>query len=1290
MKYAVFLILLSTAMCLAGTTATRGGGYPAYKLGDTAIVTVTTSPILANAPVYRFRYLNGQPDGAQPTQIGVTNSLGVFIASAVLTTGVGWYTNERFAVGSPTNPTSSSMSFSIETPAPTVTRNPSPYYYGDTVTLDIRTSPVLANIPIYRWLYFNGQEVGPQPTKIGTTDGMGRFLSSVVITTGAGQYTLESFAVGSQTGFKSPATAFTIYPARQAPTVSRQSPAPNYRIGDVANINLSTNPPQPLAPVYRYRLFNGQPDGAQPTQVSTTDSQGRWNSSVTINSGIGTYADEQWTVGSPTGLRSPKYNFTIAAALPQAPIVSRAAPYPVYRIGDTMRLTLSTSPSQPNQTVYHWYSYYGTTTGPVTIGTTDASGMFQWSVAVTSSMGLGSYANEQFAVGSSSNPRSAALNYQIQPALNSPIADRASPYPDYFLGDIETLVISTDPPQPYEPVYRYRYKDGLPDGDQPTRIGTTDGSGSYSSRTTITSGFGEYTGESFAVGDPNGLRSWPMSFTIIDDNPVPLEVNNVVTRVLEAGTKTRVRLHGNGFTENTTVAIATQAANKTVLKAVPIVTVEGVSIDGTEMVVEVDTLSSLLTEPFYNFEVRDGEKVTGSPFRLLPPGPVVDGYSPAVVAGGKRFAFTINGAHLSSAAVNLSDPSIGKVTIVQAEDSNIFGFIDISPVSSTKYFNYLVTFNNQTIVLPAVVGTQLASSAIDITTDTNEPTNDAKTGPAVPPIYFEPITLSDSLKNYRAYGKAPKAKDLSICTSINFRWLAVFRAAHTLIPFDNTGRIGQISSVLGVGQSIDLNAMVVSLAGAIVLDIGWEYCVGESVSIPYVCYEFTIATQIPGRSQTITTSDCYGGVVGETMPPARKNPRFDVQGGACGSISNKSISAGVGTARVTQTACCEQPIIIDMRCNDAWHNVWECFEFRRVVGSTLPNCTPPTPVGITRIEYLEPGGNWTPINGNINVLMGTEVQFRAVKNTSTAWPQGQPVWTGLDIVTTGETASSTFTSQGVRAIQVSSGTSTQQFTVTTYDITLQSTPSDDFPGRSQTDFGLKESVKLTFSTTTASVAPSSLKYAWRNDENTGSANDSDYTHTFGLSPKTVKFTLTLDAGPSKNQTRSISLKLIAPTRGRLFIMPCAGMYHDFGLASAGFIGLTNILPSTVTFPGLEFREGGGITSGTGYFQNVAIVHQPTPHLSIGKRSPKYGNYFGYDRVEDAWVGPYSDGVSRWPIDWQYQVSPGQFITFTQVNHDTQIRADGSITTSKGGPAVPFQLNDPSSVINSSCLGDPPP
>ncbi len=302
----------------------------------------------------------------------------------------------------------------------------------------------------------------------------------------------------------------------------RNDPYPDYTVGDVASVFCYTSPPQPNAPVYRWRFRDDEPDGRQPTRlVQRTDDRGIFSQQFRLtDSDVGSYSGEQYAVGSPNGPRSaPAMSFTVTGQQATAPSCQRAFPYPNYEVGDIATLTCTTNPAQPSANVYRWRFKDEQPDGlqPSLIGVTDGQGVFTNTV-VLSSDDVGSYSGERFAVGSPTGPRSApAMSFTVtgQPAT-APSCQRAFPYPNYEVGDTATLTCTTNPAQPHANVYRWRFKDEQPDGLQPSLIGVTNGQGVFTNTVVLSSAdVGSYSGEQFAVGSPTGPRSVPaMSFTV--------------------------------------------------------------------------------------------------------------------------------------------------------------------------------------------------------------------------------------------------------------------------------------------------------------------------------------------------------------------------------------------------------------------------------------------------------------------------------------------------------------------------------------------------------------------------------------------------------------------------------------------------------------------------------------------------------------------------------------------------------------------------------------------------------
>jgi len=120
----VLLVFLLSCICssaFAGTTSTRNK--LSYFFGDYALHTITTTPAQAFQPVYSWRThtrFDGAPGlyGHTAEIIGYTNANGILnIVVPQLPSDLnlcGSYNGERVAVGSPSNPKSNTLNFTVQ------------------------------------------------------------------------------------------------------------------------------------------------------------------------------------------------------------------------------------------------------------------------------------------------------------------------------------------------------------------------------------------------------------------------------------------------------------------------------------------------------------------------------------------------------------------------------------------------------------------------------------------------------------------------------------------------------------------------------------------------------------------------------------------------------------------------------------------------------------------------------------------------------------------------------------------------------------------------------------------------------------------------------------------------------------------------------------------------------------------------------------------------------------------------------------------------------------------------
>lgn len=126
-----------------------------------------------------------------------------------------------------------------------------------------------------------------------------------------------------------------------------------------------------------------------------------------------------------------------------------------------------------------------------------------------------------------------------------------------------------------------------------------------------------------------------------------------------------------------------------------------------------------------------------------------------------------------------------------------------------------------------------------------------------------------------------------------------------------------------------------------------------------------------------------------------------------------------------------------------------------------------------------------------------------------------------------------------------------------------------------------------------------------------------------------------------------------------------------GLAGAGMQVSFCILPDTVSFINVHFREGEVTPSNvTGYFVGIAENHVPAP----GWKSVGNGNMpFADDYCKSAiLLSPWSEGYFQWDIPLIYKDASNHYPavhTFSSITQHFYIEADGTVEIRKGDAIV---------------------
>ncbi|MCG8454925.1 MAG: hypothetical protein MI919_01490, partial [Holophagales bacterium] len=357
---------------------------------------------------------------------------------------------------------------------------------------------------------------------------------------------------------------------------------------------------------------------------------------------------------------------------------------------------------------------------PTLVGHTDGDGRYE-STAPWPVGSRGGYTDERYAVGSPDGETSVPLAFTVLPvggALQPPTAFRPAPFPNYLVGDPDHLVITTDPVQAHQPVFRYRLKDGVPDGAQPTVIGFTSVFGRLEVEEVFTTeAVGNYTQERFAVGSPDGLRSDPRSFAVADGTTDELSFRGVTPTHINTDSITVLTLEGARFdnavevfladtdsgrgTGSETGSIKSSSGRPTKAGSVPSVRVLSVAPNGRSMQVEIDTRGSTVTDALELLVVKNHVGEKAQPLRLVGDGPIVDAWTPSVPVRGESYALTLIGKNLATASVQ--PPPGASVHILTRTDTRLTGVMTVSPFAPLGFTQMAISANGETVTRPMVI-----------------------------------------------------------------------------------------------------------------------------------------------------------------------------------------------------------------------------------------------------------------------------------------------------------------------------------------------------------------------------------------------------------------------------------------------------------------------------------------------------------------------------------------------------------------------------------------------------------
>lgn len=441
------------------------------------------------------------------------------------------------------------------------------------------------------------------------------------------------------------------------------------------------------------------------------------------------------------------------------------------------------------------------------------------------------------------------------------------------------------------------------------------------------------------TGSAGGVsRSDTAELTVTDTPPAGVPViNNVSPETIIHGGVSFLTLQGANF-QGSSVSIPSQAPdpNDPVQRWFPTVSVQSINGAGTSMVVRVDATDTRIID-FYNLLVTNSSGEDGIPFRVLPPGPLVDTWTPGEPERGDAYVLSLVGHNLRNATVSPSQG--GRVRIFGMDNSRsnrLNAILEVFPNAPLGPLNLIVRDpSGRTVTLPITVRAPGAARLLtrNLMAEQSPPTTlnpgptQPRDGSPQPAVYFQdftqraaPLTVVDgenvvvldpALAPARAGLMEGGEESLGIAiycrltlNLVRFHWQVA------LIFDPDTGRIGDaVLQGLGLGSRVSIGAFVLSFYLDVDLTIYFR-CDFQGWSFPLFCLRITSGLEIPGRGGFAFVIDfCFGG--GGDDFTSGSTDTLVVTGGPCAEVTQQGPpSEGLVFAEVEQTDCCEQPIAV--------------------------------------------------------------------------------------------------------------------------------------------------------------------------------------------------------------------------------------------------------------------------------------------------------------------------------------------------------------------------------------------
>ncbi|MFN7963953.1 MAG: hypothetical protein U0002_22010, partial [Thermoanaerobaculia bacterium] len=424
-----------------------------------------------------------------------------------------------------------------------------------------------------------------------------------------------------------------------------------------------------------------------------------------------------------------------------------------------------------------------------------------------------------------------------------------------------------------------------------------------------------------------------------------------------SGGHTRVTVTGQRLT-GASLSIATEQTDpdNPVSRIFPGVQLISINAAGTSMEVDIDASDSRILD-FYNLVVDNGVGKAAIQFRVLPPGPLVDAWTPAEPEVNHMYVLAISGRNLRG--VTLSAVPAGRVSLFGVDASqadHVNALLEVPEGTPTGEITIIVSdsFGRQAQI-PITIVPDHNSRLLAQNLMMHEGELASRSGSAMMPkdVYFQEFSVRDpdlseaNELGLRVVRLSEERMQLALRANKSFSFSLYVRLTYTLVDYNwqqaflfdpLTGAIGDaVLQGLGLGDHKLMGAFILSFHVRIDLTVYFRLT-NTGFSTPRFCIEITSGIEVTGFDGfAFNRSYCVFG--GWHAFGTGSLDSGSIDGGDCAHTAPVGgPEQGFILADVQQSQCCAQPLSIAMR-----GSTFTGLTFGRSFDTVTPNAGRTTP-----------------------------------------------------------------------------------------------------------------------------------------------------------------------------------------------------------------------------------------------------------------------------------------------------------------------------------------------------------